>query len=80
MSDAHAYTSSFRMVISAGKKVKRGDGWRAGRRGCLRWGVREPFSEEAAFEQRPRGSEGAATELCAGREFQAERAASAKAL
>lgn len=47
------------MVISAVKKVKRGGGRRVVRWGCLRWGVREDFSEEAAFEQRPKGSEGA---------------------
>lgn len=26
--------------------------------GCFRWGIQEDFSEEVAFELRPKGSEG----------------------
>lgn len=46
------------MFISTKKKVKWGEGWRVLRWGCLRWGVREDFSEAAAFELRAKGSEG----------------------
>lgn len=47
--------------------------------GCFRWGVREDFSEEAAFELRAKGSEGVGHGATGGKRVLCTQRASAKA-